>query len=154
MEFSDKVAEQLASDLSIVPELNGEYRSTIVFGDIVNKTQIVPVSEFEAFRTRIRGRLMQSQNVLRNVRFTEMKPRADGLIQRETSRAADAARGGARPERRDLDAPTTFFLNGEMYRVERGMGSVNMYLMTFNLMNMDDGTIVWQSTPYEVKQGY
>jgi hypothetical protein len=151
-EFSDQVSQQLAADLAVVPELNGEYRSTVVFGDIVNKTGIVPTSDFEAFRTRIRGQLMQSGHVLKNVRFVENKARVDDLIRRETSSSQDLLQEGQRRERKDLNAPYTYFLNGDMYRVERGGSSVNTYLMNFNLTNMDDGAIIWTNTPYEVKQ--
>lgn len=151
-EFGDQVAQQIARDLKDVPELNGEQRVTVVFGDIVNKTQIVPTSDFEAFQRRVRSQLMQSKNVLAQVRFVEMKGRMDQLIQRETSTASDSERGGRAPERKDLDAATTFFLNGEMYRIERGGERVNTYLMGFNLTRMDDGSIVWENSPYEVKQ--
>jgi hypothetical protein len=151
-EFSDQVSQQLAGDLKQVPELNGEYRATVVFGDIVNKTNIVPTSDFEAFRTRIRASLMQSQNVLKNVRFVENKQRVDQLIRRETSSGGDLLQDGARQERKDLNPAYTYFLNGEMFRVERGGGNVNTYLLNFNLTNMEDGSIIWTNAPYEVKQ--
>jgi PBP1b-binding outer membrane lipoprotein LpoB len=151
-ESSDAIAQQLASDLKSVPELNGEYRSTVVFGDIMNKTGIVSTTDFEAFRTRIRQQLMQSQNVLRNVRFVEMKQRIDPLIQRETSKSKDLLQEGTRPERKDLNPAYTYFLNGEMYRVERGGSKSNTYLMSYNLTNMETGEIIWTNAPYEVKQ--
>ena len=151
-EFGDQVSQQLARDLKEVPDLNGEHKVTVVFGDIVNKTQIVPTSDFEAFQRRVRSQLMQSKNVMSQVRFVEMKGRIDQLMQRETSTASDAARGGKAPERKDLDPATTFFLNGEMYRIERGGERVNTYLLRFNLTKMDDGTIVWENSKYEVKQ--
>ncbi len=151
-EHSDAVAQQLASDLKDVPALNGDYRATIVFGDIVNKTGIVSTTDFEAFRTRIRQKLMQSQNVLRNVRFVEMKQRIDPLIQRETSKNTDLLQEGNRPERKDLNPAYTYFLNGEMYRIERGGGASNTYMMGYNLVNMETGELVWENVPYEVKQ--
>jgi hypothetical protein len=151
-EFSDQVAQQLAADMSQIPELNGQYRATVVFGDIVNKTSIVSTNDFEAFRTRIRGRLMQSRSVLQNVRFVENKQRADDLIRRESSTGGDLLQEGKRRERADLDPQYTYFLNGDMYRVERGGNVVNTYLMNFNLTNMDTGEIIWTNAPYEVKQ--
>jgi hypothetical protein len=151
-EHSDAVAQQLADDLKNVPALNGDYRATIVFGDIKNNTGIVSTTDFEAFRTRIRQRLMQSQNVLRNVRFVEMKQRIDPLIQRETSKNSDLLQEGNRPERKDLNPAYTYFLNGEMYRVERGGGATNLYMMGYNLVSMETGELVWENTPYEVKQ--
>ena len=39
-----------------------------------------------------------------------------------------------------------------MYRVERGGGSTNLYMMGYNLVSMETGEIVWENTPYEVKQ--
>src|SRR5262249_50924066 len=143
-EFSDKVAQQLVSDLQQVPQLNGQYRATVVFGNIVNKTTIVPTSDFEAFRTRIRAKLMQSQYVLKNVRFVENKARVDDLIKREGGEGGRAA----------LNSQYTFPPNGEMSRAERNeyRQQVNEYLMTYNLTSMDTGEIIWSSQPYEVKQ--
>ena len=149
-EFSDRVAQQLAADLQTVPALTEHgFRNTIVFGDIVNKTIVVPATEFEAFRTRIRGKLMQSQSVLKLVRFVENKSRLDALRAREgNGTAAGPEAGGAK-----FDPRYTFFLNGEMYRATRGtQEEVNEYLMSYTLTNMDSGELVWQSVPYEVKQ--
>lgn len=151
-EFSDQVAQQLAADLSSVPELNDQYRATIVFGDIVNKTGIVSTNDFEAFRTRIRGKLMQSRSILKNVQFVENKARADDLIRRETGSSGDLLQEGTRQERAPLNAEYTYFLNGNMYRVERGGSAVNTYLMNFELTNMKSGAIIWTNEPYEVKQ--
>jgi PBP1b-binding outer membrane lipoprotein LpoB len=144
-EFSDDVAQQLAMDLSNVPELNRGGRVTVVFGDIMNKTGIVPTTEFEGFRTRIRSKLMQSQNVLKNVRFVENRARLESLRSREMGGNG----GGAAA----LDPASTFFLNGEMYRGTRGaQEEVNEYLMSYDLMSADTGEIVWHSRQYAVKQ--
>lgn len=151
-EFSDQVAQQLAGDLKDVPELSGEYRATVVFGDHVNKTGIVSTNDFEAFRTRIRQSLMQSRNVLRSVRFVESKARVDELIRRESSSNRDLLQEGTRGERAPLTPDHTYFLNGEMYRVERGGSVVNTYMMSYNLTRMSDGEIIWTNAPYEIKQ--
>ncbi len=151
-EFGDGVAQQLANDMKDIPELNGEYRATVVFGDINNKTGIVSSNDFEAFRTRIRGQLMQSRNVLKNVRFVESRARVNDLIRRETGTGGDLLQEGTRKERAELNAAYTYFLNGDMYRVERGGNAVNLYMMNFNLTNMETGEIIWTNTPYEVKQ--
>jgi hypothetical protein len=151
-EFSDKVAQQLAADMKQVPALNGEFRQTVVFGNLVNKTGVVPTSDFEAFRTRVRGSLMQSQNVLKNVRFVENKANVDANIRRETGRSADLLGEGRRNERAELDPANTYFLDGEMYRVDRGQASVNLYMLSYTLTNMASGEIIWQNAPYEVKQ--
>lgn len=151
-EHSDAIAQQLASDLKNVPQLNGEYRATIVFGDIENKTGIVSTADFEAFRTRIRQRLMQSQNVLRNVRFVENRARMDDVLQREMSKSGDLLQEGKRVETKDFNPQYTYFLNGQMYRVERGGGTSNTYLLGYALVSADSREIIWENTPYEVKQ--
>ncbi len=153
-EFSDQVAQQLAADLSNVPELNKGYRSTVVFGDIVNKTGVVPTTEFEAFRMRIRSKLMQSQMVLKNIRFVENRARLDSLRQRELGGSGDVLQeGSAGSGTTPLNPQYTYFLNGEMYRASRGTrDEVNMYLMSYNLTNAQTGELVWTNSPYEVKQ--
>ena len=99
-EQSDLVAEQLMADLNTIPELNGSYRSTIVFGDIMNKTGIVPTSDFEAFRTKIRGRLHQSQALRAKVRFVESRAKVEELRRREGAGGTDLLQQG-----RDHRAP-------------------------------------------------
>lgn len=145
-EQADQVATQLAADLSRVPELNEQVRSTIVFGDIVNKTGIVPTTDFEAFRAQVRQNLMQSRVVMNQIRWVEDRSRWEQLRRRE---------GAQGPGSRDLNEDHTFFLNGEMYRVNRGNGGpgdINLYSMGYNLMRLSDGTIIWSSPKYQVKQ--
>jgi PBP1b-binding outer membrane lipoprotein LpoB len=152
-EQSDQVAEQLAADLNSVPEFNGSYRSTVVFGDIVNKTQIVPTSDFEAFRTKIRNRLMQSQSLRNKMAFVENRARVEELRRREGGGTQDLLQQGAgRTGVKPLNEEYTYFLNGEMYRVDRGSGQVNLYSMSYNLTKMSTGEIIWTSPSYEVKQ--
>lgn len=154
VEFSDQVAQQLAADLSEQPELNRDFRVSVVFGDIVNKTGIVPTSDFEAFRTRVRQKLMQSPQFRDKVRFIESRARWSSVVNRELGGSGneDLLQEGSRTgNSRGLNPEYTYFLNGEMYRVERG-GRTNLYLMSFNLMKASDSELVWESSPYEVKQ--
>mgnify|MGYP000998735308 CR=1 FL=1 len=148
-ENSDQVAEQLAADLSSIPELS-QYRCTVVFGDLANKTGIVPTTDFEAFRQRTRQKLMQSRLVNNNIRFIENRARFESLQTKENIGSggtdSDAARNVRNPE-------YTFFLNGSMYRVSRGANeSVNLYEIAWELMRASDGSLVWSSAPYEIKQ--
>ncbi len=152
VEFSDQVASQLAEDLQDLPELNAGYRSTVVFGDIVNKTGIVSTTEFEAFRTRIRQDLLQSRAVRDKMRFIESRARLEDLKRREGNQNRDLLQDGSRNTRPDLNEDYTYFLNGEMYRVSRGNDRTNLYMLSFNLMRMSDGEIVWTNSPYEIKQ--
>ncbi len=153
-EQSDLTAEQLAADLNSLPALNTGFRSTVVFGDIVNKTQIVPTSDFEAFRTKIRARLMQSQMLREKVRWVENRSRVEQLRAREgASSGQDLLQDGSGARGvQPLNDQYTYFLNGEMYRVDRGNSTINLYSMTYNLTSMSTGEIVWSSSPYEIKQ--
>jgi hypothetical protein len=151
-EQSDLVAEQLMADLNTIPELNGSYRSTVVFGDIMNTTGIVPTSDFEAFRTKIRGRLLQSQALRAKVRFVESRAKVEELRRREGAGGTDLLQQGTSGGVQPLNDQYTYFLNGEMYRVERGNSSVNLYSMSYNLTSMSSGEIIWTSPSYEIKQ--
>ena len=51
-----------------------------------------------------------------------------------------------------LNPGMTYFLNGEMYRVDRGDQRVNLYMMSFNLSNAQSREMIWSNTPYEIKQ--
>lgn len=157
VEFSDQVSQQLVADMQQIPELNGSYRVTVVFGDIANNTQVVPTTDFEAFRNRIRQKLMQSRTVLANVRFVENRARLESLRNREgvgagqTDLLQQGTGGRSGPDA--LDPAHTFFLNGDMYRVTRGsQEQVNLYMLSFNLTNMQSGELIWTNSPYEIKQ--
>jgi hypothetical protein len=142
-ENSDQVAQHLAADMQQIPELNGADRATVVFGDIVNKTGIVPTTDFEAFRTRTRQKLMQSSYIRSRINFVENRARLENLQDRELVGSG----------RKPLDADRTFFLNGAMYRITRGNSeSVNLYELSWELTRASDGSIVWSSAPYEIKQ--
>ena len=152
IEFSDQVAQELAADLTALPEFNTGSRVTLVFGDIANKTGIVSTTDFEAFRTRVRSKLMTSQTVRDKVRFVENRARVDDLRRREQGSSQDLLQEDGRSGRARLNERYTYFLDGDMYRVARGGDTVNMYLLNFNLTNMADGEIVWSNSPYEIKQ--
>jgi hypothetical protein len=144
-EASDQIAQQLATDLNIVPELNQGYRSTIVFGDINNKTGIVPTTDFEAFRANTRAKLMQSRSLLAKIRWIESRARVEQIAAREQVPGADNTLPPLNPQ-------YTYFLNGDMYRVDRNDSRTNYYTLTYNLTNMASGEIIWISSPYEIKQ--
>ena len=152
-EQADLTAEQLAYDLNELPELSGgPYRSTIVFGDIMNKTEIVPTADFEAFRTKIRARLQQSRLLRDKVRWVENRARVEELRRREGAGGTDLMQESRPAGIPPLKEETTYFLNGEMYRIERNQGRTNQYMMTYNLTRMYDGEVIWSSAPYEIKQ--
>jgi hypothetical protein len=149
-EQADQVAERLMADLNTIQELNGSHRATVVFGDIMNKTGIVPTSDFEAFRTKIRGRLLQSQSLRDKVRFVENRAKIEQL--RRRAGGGDLLQQNPGTGVKPLNEEYTYFLNGEMYRVDRDEGQVNLYSMSYNLTGMSSGGIIWTSPSYEIKQ--
>lgn len=141
MEFSDQLAAALVMDLPTVPAFAG-VRSTIVYGDIMNKTGNISSAEFELVRERMKNRLMQSQTFRQNFRFLISKSQLEELRAMETGPAGAAV--GNR-----IDPSTTYFLNGTMFRVSRG--DTSLYLMTFQLVSFTTGEIVW-TKDYESKR--
>lgn len=143
MEFSDQLASALVADLPTVPAFSqGGVRSTIVYGDIMNKTGNISSAEFELVREKMKNRLMQSQTFRQNFRFLISKAQLEELRAMETGPA-----GAAVGDR--IDQTTTYFLNGTMYRVARG--DTSLYLMTFQLVSFTTGEIVW-TKDYESKR--
>lgn len=147
VEFSDQVAQQLVEDFIALPEFNSSQRVNVVFGDIVNKTQIVPTSDFEAFRTRVRQKLINSNVARARIRWIESRAKMEELRQIELG--GEEGRSG---QTTALNPGMTYFLNGEMYRVARGGTDVNLYMMSFNLSNAQTREMIWTNIPYEVKQ--
>jgi PBP1b-binding outer membrane lipoprotein LpoB len=144
-EFADGASQQLVADITALPEFNTGKRVNVVFGDIVNKTVIVSTADFEAFRSKIRAKLLSSNVARSKVRWFENRARMDEL------RAREQPVGGASPSQ-DLEWSHTYFLNGEMYRVVRGDNNdVNLYMLNWQLTNADTRELIWQHE-YEVKQ--
>ena len=147
-EFRDQSAQLFAEDILTLDEFQ-EVRSTIVFGDIVNKTGLVPTADFEAFRTGLRDRLINSKVLRQRVRWIESKARWEDLRAKELDGSDTLSQEGA-PSRK-LNPDHTYFLNAEMYRVARGDDQMQMYSLTFNLMRASDSEILINKT-YESKR--
>lgn len=144
VEFSDQAAQQLVEDLVELPEFNTGQRVNVVFGDIVNKTGIVPTSDFEAFRSRVRSKLLSSSVARSRVRWIESRARMDELRRREA--------GGNPGQSQELSWGVTYFLNGEMYNVSRIEGQeAHLYMLNWTISNADSRELIWQNS-YEVKQ--
>lgn len=152
-EFSDQVTQQLIGDLAQVPEFN-EFRGTIIFGDFENKTGIVPTTDFEAIRTKIRTQLMSTSVAKDRFRFVENRRRYEDLRKRElgSSDVVTEDRSQTAPGTRVTNDAHTYMLNGDMYRVARGGETVNAYYMSFNLMRLSDAELVWESRQYTSKR--
>lgn len=142
MEFADQLASGLVIDLPTVPAFSQGVRSTIVYGDIMNKTGNISSAEFELVREKMKNRLMQSQTFRQSFRFLISKTQLEELRAMETGPS-----GAAVGDR--IDQASTYFLNGTMYRVSRG--DTSLYLMTFQLVSFTSGEIVW-TKDYESKR--
>lgn len=148
-EFRDMVAQQFVQDFMELPEFQ-QYRSTIVFGDIVNKTGIVSTADFEAFRAGLRDKFINSRAIREKVRWIESRQRFEDLNKKELG-GSDLLQEGSGAGSRKINPEYTYYLNGDMYRVARGEDRVQMYSMTFNLMRASDSEIVLSKT-YESKR--
>lgn len=136
MEFSDQTAQQIAQDLSELKEIApGGVRSTIILGDINNKTQIVTSDEFELVRSRIRSSLLQSKYVRGKVAWVENRDRLKQLATREEVGTVDNPAGPS-----SYDPANTFTLNMDVFRI--GRGAVNQYYMEVLLVNFKSNEII------------
>ena len=145
-EFSDQVAQRLAMDLAVIPDLAAINeqggRATVLVGDILNKTGNVATEEFELVRSRLRNNLLTSGYVKDRLRFVENRARLESIRARENVAPSETATNAYDPE-------TTFALNGDFYRISRG--STNQYYMEFQLVSLSTGEILF-SDRYDAKQ--
>ena len=148
MEFSDQVAQRFAQDLADLPEIGaGGIRSTIILGDINNKTQIVSSDEFEMARSRIRNSLLSSRYVRGKVAWVENRARLASLAARE---GVGTVNNPAGPDA--YDPRHTFTVNMDVYRLSRGSNAqVNQYYLEAQLVSFSTNEIIF-SDRYEIKQ--
>ncbi len=141
MAFADEAAQGLIRDLPEVGAFHEtESRITILFGDIQNQTDMISDTEFEMVREKIKNNLMRSRTFNDNFRFLISRAQLDELRRREVNTPTDAVR---------FDEQHTYMLSGTMYRIDRG--NVNLYLVTFQLVNFSTGQVAWLRD-YESKQ--
>lgn len=144
LEFADSASQQLVGDLSRLEEFNGPYRVTIIFGDIINKTQVLSTAEFEQFRTNFRGALVNSKTFADKAVFRTERARMESIRDRELTQ------GSSSPGLKPLNEEYTYILQGEMYATLRSDSA--LYSLTFQLVNFASGEGVWQNLPYNFKQ--
>ncbi|MBX3363608.1 MAG: hypothetical protein KF866_02475 [Phycisphaeraceae bacterium] len=131
--FSDAWTQALIAEMYDEPAFQGlPYRATILFGDIVNRTDIISSVEFEQVRERIKNNLMQSRDFRDRFRFLISRAQLDELRRREVNQPVDQQR---------FDEMHTYLLNGTMYRTSRT--NTHSYLITYQLVNFRTGEIVF-----------
>ncbi len=114
IEFADVLAQDLAQEITQIRAEQGiEGRVTVAFGDIANKTGIVPTDEFEIIRNRLRTHVTQSPFMRQSTRWVDDRRLADALIQRELN-------GAGAPRADVIDIDNSLALNMDMLRADRG----------------------------------
>jgi hypothetical protein len=144
VEFSQLVAEQLVTDISRNPPFaDAEYRMTIIFGEIINKTDRVSTNEFEQFRNDLRGTLVNTSRFAEKFVFRSNRDSIERIREREM---ANPGASGIP----DLNPKYTYALSGEMYLTERFDSA--LYSLSFQLYSLETGELMWQNVPYQYKQ--
>jgi hypothetical protein len=149
--YSDQLAQALMRDLEATPTLAPLHtpRTTILYGDILNKTGIVSTNDFEVVRERMKNRLMQSRTFNDRFRFLTSRQRLEELQSVELGDDMFPKDSAGRVLNPRVHPDDTMLLNGTMYRIARG--NTSYYLMTFELVRFSDGEIVW-TNDYETKR--
>ncbi len=150
---STKIAQSFVLELnSIAEEEWGNYRVTLIVGDIVNKTSgraRVSTAEFEYVQDRILSQLTKNKTFRDNVKITRKNSRIEQLKNREkmnTGSLIDSDNNGNEIDRGN--DKYIYFLNADMYNINRG--TTSLYYLKFTVDNASDGAIVF-SENYEVK---
>ncbi len=149
MEFADQAAQEIAQKLVEYPEIApGGARSTMILGDIQNKTGIVASDEFELVRSKIRSTLLASRYVRGKIAWVENRARLAALAARE---GVGTASNPAGPDA--YDPRNTFTLNMDVYRINRG--NTNLYYMEAHIVNFSTNEILLPitTTQKQVKGG-
>lgn len=151
-EASDQVAQAVAADIGRLAEQDfGDYRVTVMVGDIENTSQTMPTQDFEYVRDRIRNKLLSSAMVRDNVKFVEKRRRVEKLNEREFGGQEDVLQEGTgQPGIERPDVKYTFYLNGTSRGIHRG--DTHLLTIAFELTRASDGEIVF-SQMYEQKYG-
>jgi hypothetical protein len=145
IEFSDRGARELMADLRDTPRLRDiDGKTTILIGDLNNRTQVTSTNDFEMMTVRLKDNLINSDYARKHLRFVEDRERMRDLA-RKAEVGSQAGYEGPAP----FDPANTFVLNGDFYRISRG--EVNQYYMRFSLNHFKTGEQV-NSYRYDIKQ--
>lgn len=144
IEFSDQAPQTFSRRINETPhvrKINGPI--TVILGDINNKTGIVSSTDFEMMTQRLRSNLLASQYMRDRIKFVENRARMRRLKARELGVPESEI-----PEPK-YDINTSFFLNGDMFRV--GRGKTNLYYMQVQLTHAASNEIVFNDR-FDIKQ--
>lgn len=149
-EYSDQVAEALASRISQIPEItNAPTRVIVELGAIENQTN-TPRSDFELIQRRLRSKLFSSDIVTANVKFVESVQAMDAESRRVLGDQTDPLQRDISNSRSDrYDLGKTYVLRGSFYESRRG--DTRRYFFEFNLVNIQSRAIVFNE-PFDLAQ--
>ncbi|MEX0654326.1 MAG: hypothetical protein WD534_00715 [Phycisphaeraceae bacterium] len=143
--FSDQAAQRLVQALPEVRHVrNTDGRVTVILGDLNNSTRVVSTNDFETMQRHLRSNLLNASPATDKLAFVERRARMQNLAQRER-----VASDGFLADPADYDPQTTYTLNGNFHRINRG--DTNYYYMDFELVHFATNEIVFNDR-YEVKQ--
>jgi hypothetical protein len=153
LEFSDRVVEQLAQDVSEMPEIrDAPTKVVLVLGDLQNKTA-TPTTDFELLGRRIRANINTSRFFRDRFMIVEDRARAERLRDRvvapERPRASLDDKPKAQGGVAGYDEEITYTLNGDF--IEANRGNRRQYFFNFSLMQLSTGRVVFEK-PYDLGQ--
>jgi hypothetical protein len=143
LEFGDRAAQQLATELADVPEIAGrEELAVLEVGTITNSTN-TPTQDFEQMQRRLRHALRKSPTIREQFLLVEPVERMGVEKRRETGDGpADLLmESGPRTGTDRYDPADTFVLQADLSEARRG-DRVHYY-MTFQLTNVKSRQIVF-----------
>lgn len=133
-------------------------RSTILLGNINNKTLTMSTAEYEYVASGLRSNLIRAEATRDKLRFVEKRRRVENLALQERV-ATPPAQGEAQNEEirwgggsyyvPDYDASTTYGLFMDVYQISRG--KTNLYYIEAMLVSLGTNEIVY-SFKTETKQ--
>ena len=158
-EFQEGAANDILQALPTVRGISeSPERSTILLGDINNKTSNVSTNDYEYVVSGIRSRLIRANAPRDTLKFVEARRRVENIASKERVATAPAPKeaageeiawGGGSYYVPDYNADLAFGLMMDVNRVNRG--NTNLYAVEIQLVHFATGEIVY-SYKEDVKQ--
>lgn len=151
LEFTDRVAEQLAQDLCEIDEVQkAPTKLVLEMGTIKNDTQ-TPTTDFELIRSRLQSQIFKSKIIRRQFLFVESRSRMNEEMRRvegEDATGKDLLQegGAAQPGSDRYDPKITYVLQGDFHEANRsgGGGERRQFFFRFKLVNLASRQMVFQ----------
>ncbi|MFN0206791.1 MAG: hypothetical protein ACKVS6_10840 [Planctomycetota bacterium] len=146
LEHSDVAAQSLAQKIVHIPDIkNAPSKVVVELGTLNNETR-TPTSDFRLLQNRLRGKLLQSDVLLKVAVVNEEPEKMSKDQERYGAKAGEPDRldmgqgGAARTDR--YDPNITYLLTGIFHEANRG-GDKRYYYFEFKLVNLGSRKIVF-----------